>query len=72
MTFHDDGTYESKSPTEIITGTYKLEGRKLSVTVTEVNGKQPPQYPGWGSATGILSDDGRSISCEGGQWTKQE
>ena len=38
MTFHDDGTFESKSPTEVITGTYKLEGRKLSITVTEVNG----------------------------------
>ena len=45
---------------------------KLSITVTEVNGKQPPQYPGTGSATGTLSEDGRSISGEGGQWTKQE
>ncbi len=72
MTFHDDGTFEGKSPTEVITGTYKLEGRKLSITVTEVNGEQPPQYPGTRSATATLSEDGRSISGEGGQWTKQE
>lgn len=72
MTFHDNGTFEAKSPTEVITGTYTLEGRKLSMTVTEVNGKQPPQYPGAAFGTATLSEDARSISAEGGQWTKQE
>jgi hypothetical protein len=72
MTFHNDGTFEGKSPAEAIKGTYKLVGRKLSMTVTEVDGKQPPPYPGAASSTATLSEDGKSISAVAAQWTKQE
>ena len=71
ITFQDDGTFEGKNPAEVVKGTYKLEGRKLTITMTEVNG-EPPQFI-MEPATATLSDDGRSISTEGAhQFTKQE
>ena len=70
VTFQDDGTFESKSPAEVITGSYKLEGRKLAITVTEVNG-EPLQFLGE-PATLTLSDDGRSlIDANGNQHTRE-
>ena len=72
MTFQDDGTFEAKTPSEAVKGTYTLEGRKLSLTVTEVNG-EPPSFHYREPGTVTLSDDGRSIICpDGSQDTKQE
>jgi len=72
ITFQDDGTLEVKSASEVLKGTYKLEGRNLTTTVTEVNG-EPPLFK-TEPTTATLSDDGRSITISGkeGQWTKQE
>jgi hypothetical protein len=52
-------------------GTYKLEGRKLTITTTEMNGK-PTQGKEAEPITTTLSEDGRSISDEGVQLMKRE
>ncbi len=74
MTFQEDGTFVFSDTRRADKGTYKLEGRKLTVTMTEVNGK-PPQ--GWDQKpiTGTLSEDGKSFNpayAQGIEFIKQE
>ncbi|MHB8860936.1 MAG: Clp protease N-terminal domain-containing protein [Pirellulaceae bacterium] len=71
LTFQDDGTFEAKSTGEIVKGTYKLEGRNLSTTATERNGK-PTQGMEAEPATANLSEDGKSISLGDHEYIKQE
>ena len=61
MTFQEDGTFVFNDTGRADKGTYKLEGRKLTVTMTEVNGK-PPQGLDQKPMTATLSEDGKSFN----------
>ncbi len=63
INFKDDGTHEGKWPIAVVRGTYKLEGRNLSITVTELNGK-PTQGREAEPTVATLSEDGKSFSVD--------
>jgi hypothetical protein len=71
MTFQEDGTFVGKNLGGVGKGTYKLEGRKLTIATTEMNGK-PTQGKEAKPIATTLSEDGKSISDDGVQLIKQE
>jgi len=71
FTFQDDGTFEIKSTGEVVKGAYKLEGRNLSMTATEVDGK-PAQGNYAEPHTATLSEDGKSFNTGQVEYRKQE
>lgn len=71
ITFQHDGTFESKSTGGVVNGTYRLDGTKLTVTTTEVNGK-PVQGNHTEPRTATLSEDGKSFDTGGAQYRKQD
>ena len=71
ITFHHDGTCEGTAPGEVLKGTYELEGRNLTITATESNGK-PTQGREAEPITATLSEDGKSFNTEDNEYIKQE
>lgn len=71
LIFQKNGTFVGNDAGEAAKGTYKLEGRELTVKTTERNGK-PTQGEDAEPITATLSEDGRSISRGEVHFIKQE